>query len=123
VSLYENIYEIVRKIPPGNVTSYGKIATIVNCGARQVGYAMAATPSGQGIPWHRVINSKGEISARKEGSGDSNQKRLLIAEGIVFDRHGRVSFDDYGWIEAELPFWPEEIPGDEEIREHSRDEW
>jgi len=123
VSLYQDIYEIVRKIPSGNVTSYGKIATIVNCGARQVGYAMAATPSGQGIPWHRVINSKGEISARKEGSGDNNQKRLLIAEGILFDRHGRVSFDDYGWNEAQLPFWPEEFPGDEEALEHSQDEW
>ena len=69
MSLYDDIYQVVKQIPPGKVSSYGRIARIVGCNARQVGYAMAATPSGRDIPWHRVINSKGEISLRKDGKG------------------------------------------------------
>ena len=112
MSLYANIYDIVRRIPPGSVTSYGRIAKIVNTGARQVGYAMAAIPDGMDVPWHRVINSKGEISARTDGNGDSVQKHLLIAEGVIFDKNGRISFEQYGWAEADLPFWPEDFPDD-----------
>ena len=107
MSLYERIYEVVRRIPPGNVTSYGKIAKMVSCGARQVGYAMAATPSGEGIPWHRVVNSRGEISIRKEGEADHFQKQMLVAEGVMFDRNDRIDLDRYGWIEADLPFIPD----------------
>ena len=107
MSLYERIYEVVRRIPPGNVTSYGKIAKMVSCGARQVGYAMAATPSGQDIPWLRVVNSRGEISIRKEGEADHFQKQLLIEEGVVFDSNDRIDLDRYGWIEADLPYIPD----------------
>ena len=97
MSRYQEIYEVVKQIPPGAVASYGRIARMVRCSARQVGYAMAATPSQQGIPWHRVINSKGEISARKEGDGDSHQRQKLLAEGVVFDEKGRVDFARFGW--------------------------
>ncbi len=75
MNLYLDIYEVVKCIPPGKVSSYGRIAKVVNCGARQVGYAMAATPSGEEIPWHRVVNSQGEISARKEGNSDHRQRQ------------------------------------------------
>ena len=68
---------------------------------------MAATPSGEGIPWHRVVNSRGEISIRKEGEADHFQKQLLIEEGVVFDRHDRIDLDRYGWIEADLPYIPD----------------
>ena len=104
------ILETIQDIPRGCVANYGQIAEIAGIprGARQVGYAMAATPSGQGIPWHRVINSKGEISARKEGHGDSFQRQKLIEEGVLFDARGRVDFDRFGWIEAEFPFLPED---------------
>ena len=114
MSLYFDIYEVVKCIPPGKVTSYGRIAKVVNCGARQVGYAMAATPGGQDIPWHRVVNSKGEISARKEGDSDQRQRRKLMDEGIVFDRHGRIDFDQYGWEGIDtfvsLEDWPDDWP-------------
>ena len=94
--LYQRIYDAVGQIPHGAVTSYGRIARIVNCTARQVGYALAATPHGQNIPWHRVINGKGEISARK-GDGYSRQREKLLDEGVVFDQHGRVDFERFGW--------------------------
>ena len=102
-SLYRNIYEVVKRIPRGSVASYGRIARMVKCSAREVGYAMAATPPDQGIPWQRVINSKGEISARKEGGGDERQKQKLLDEGVVFDEKGRVNFERFGWVESELP--------------------
>ena len=113
VNLYQTIYEVVRRIPRGSVASYGRIARMVNCSARQVGYAMAATPPDEGIPWHRVINSKGEISLRKGGGGDDRQKQKLLAEGVVFDAQGRVNFDRFGWSEsgrvpADSPFPPED---------------
>ncbi len=96
---YRGIYEIVMRIPRGRVASYGRIARMAGCGARQVGYAMAAAPPGARIPWHRVINSKGEISARKEGGngGESRQRDKLLREGVVFDRNGRVDFARFGW--------------------------
>ncbi len=109
---YQAVYDVVRRIPEGKVTSYGRIAKMVNCSARQVGYAMAATPGGDDIPWHRVINSKGEVSVRKQGDGDHGQRKRLLAEGVVFDEKGRVCFDRFGWAEAEIPLMPEDRPGD-----------
>ncbi len=100
---YDKIRDIVKRIPAGNVTSYGKIARMAGCSARQVGFCLAATPAHAGISWHRVINSKGEVSERKEGGGAYRQKALLSDEGIVFDKNGRIDFERFGWIEAELP--------------------
>lgn len=97
-SLYDHIYAVVRSIPPGRVATYGQIAVIVGrCTARTVGYAMAAVPVGSDVPWHRVINSRGEISARREGDGDRRQRLLLEAEGVYFDALGRVDFHRVGW--------------------------
>ena len=113
VSRYHDIYEVVRRIPRGSVASYGRIARMVNRTAREVGYAMAATPPDRGIPWHRVINSQGKISPRKGGGGDQRQREKLLAEGVVFDQRGRVNFDRFGWREfdrerPEPPFPPED---------------
>ncbi len=102
MTLYQRIYEVVCRIPPGNVASYGRIARMVKTGPRQVGYAMAALTSDQDVPWHRVINSKGELSPRKNGKEDERQRQLLTEEGVLFDAKGRVDFDKYGWLEAEF---------------------
>ena len=102
--LYEKIYRVVRRIPPGQVASYGRIARMVKTGARQVGYAMAALEGDHDVPWHRVINSRGEISPRKDGCADERQRQLLVGEGVVFDTRGRVDFERYGWIEEDLPW-------------------
>lgn len=95
---YTDIYAQVRRIPRGKVATYGQIAALVGrCTPRMVGYAMAATPDGEGIPWHRVINSQGKISPRAGGDGDQHQRLLLEAEGIRFDRSSRVDLDRVGW--------------------------
>jgi len=103
ITRYEQIYEAVRRIPPGKVATYGQIAKIVGrCTARMVGYAMAALPAGSGVPWQRVINHKGEISTRSRGDGDLRQRRLLQKEGIRFDRTGRVNLKKVRWARPEL---------------------
>ena len=85
VSTYQSrVYALVRLIPHGKVASYGMIASLLpRVTARMVGYAMAATPKGSDIPWHRVINSAGKISARagSEGEGDNRQRAAMESEG------------------------------------------
>ena len=96
-SRYARIYALMRRIPPGQVASYGQLARLAGCTARQAGYAMAAVPAGHDLPWHRVINSQGRISARRGGGGEAEQHRLLTAEGVLFDRLGRVDLETVGW--------------------------
>ena len=96
--LYGRIHGIVRDVPAGRVTTYGQIASFLDrCSARQVGYAMAAVPPGSDVPWQRVINSRGRISLT--GADRERQRRLLEAEGIVFDGSGRIDLDRFGWRE------------------------
>ncbi len=95
--LYERIYRLVREIPAGRVATYGQIAKMVGSGPRQVGYAMAALPSRSGVPWHRVINAQGGISPRKEGDSGARQRTRLRAEGLRFDRRGRMDLAATRW--------------------------
>lgn len=98
MSMYERIYDLVRKVPPGKVVAYSQIARIAGgCSPRNVGYAMAALPFTTDVPWQRVINVKGEISRRKNSDVDLIQRQLLEAEGIVFDKRGTIDLDRYGW--------------------------
>ncbi|MEN4099453.1 MAG: MGMT family protein [Anaerolineaceae bacterium] len=98
IHLFPRIYAIVRQIPPGKVASYGQIASLAGCTAREVGYAMAAVKSDD-IPWQRVINSQGKISLGEQAGG-ALQRQLLLDEGIQFDDRGRVNFKSYGWLSA-----------------------
>lgn len=97
---YTRIYDVVRRIPRGRVATYGQIAGLAGLAghARQVGYAMSALEDGTRVPWHRVINARGEISQRSDPTaGDNGQRERLRAEGIVFDEDGRVSLAKYRW--------------------------
>jgi len=95
--LYERIYAVVRTVPPGRVATYGQIARLAGrCGARQVGYALAALPDGSDVPWQRVINSQGKISMRRSGHEDL-QRWLLEDEGVEFSLAGVVDLARFGW--------------------------
>lgn len=109
-SVYSRIYRCVEIIPAGKVATYGQIAKLINAsGARQVGYALSSTSHDIDIPWHRVINARGEISPRSSGpgtpkgkpagkrAGDSEQHQRLVAEGVVPNRYGRVDLAMYQW--------------------------
>ena len=103
------VWEIVKQIPEGIVSTYGQIASMIpppedvepdqytRLSPRWVGTAMNATPSGEGIPWQRVINSQGKISLPKGSSSADQQRGLLEMEGVEFDSQGRVDFDVVGW--------------------------
>jgi len=97
-NLYNDIYQIVKQIPPGKVASYGQIAGMLSkCTARMVGYALAVTPDDQKIPWHRVINSQGKISLRSNGETDVLQKALLESESIIFNKNGQIDLNIFRW--------------------------
>jgi predicted RNA-binding protein with PUA-like domain/alkylated DNA nucleotide flippase Atl1 len=93
---------VVRRVPRGKVASYGQIAKLAGLGnhARQVGYALHALsrPAGdaEDVPWHRVVNAKGEVALRRESEGGALQRALLEAEGVLFLR-GRIDLRRYGW--------------------------
>jgi len=103
------VWEIVKKIPRGKVTTYGRIAALIPppddvgeaeykaVGARWVGGAMAACPDD--VPWQRVINAQGKISERR-GGGSLLQRQLLEEEGVEFDDHDRVDLKKFGWNES-----------------------
>ena len=98
--LYQRIYDVVRQIPPGKVASYGQVAQVVGgCSARLVGYAMAALRHGAhpDVPWQRVINRQGRISIR-DPYGGFLQRQLLEEEGVRFDAHDQVNFEEDGWL-------------------------
>lgn len=90
------VYRIVRRIPPGRVLTYGEIAARVGRpgGARAVGHAMRVCPAD--IPWHRVVNARGGISARAPQSGMVTQRIRLEHEGVAF-RSGRVVLARHRW--------------------------
>src|ERR671927_562274 len=87
---YARIYDIVRRIPRGRVATYGQIASLAGLAgqARQVGYALHALPASTTVPWHRVINARGEVSARAEWGSELTQRFLLQREGVRFDARG-----------------------------------
>jgi methylated-DNA-protein-cysteine methyltransferase related protein len=99
---YLAIYKVVKKIPRGRVATYGQIAALAGMprAARQVGYALRATPDNVKIPWHRVVNAQGRVSMRLkdwQSGGDDLQKILLEAEGVEFDETGKINLKRYRW--------------------------
>lgn len=97
-SSYARIYAVVRRIPKGRVATYGQVAELAGLprAARQVGYAMAALRDDR-VPWHRVLNARGEISSRSDPGPERLQRLLLEREGVAFDAHGRVSLSRHLW--------------------------
>ena len=82
MSTWDPVYRLVKQIPRGRVLSYGALARALCLpgGARSAGRAMAATPSGKGIPWHRVVGERGKILIREPYA--SLQRKLLESEGV-----------------------------------------
>lgn len=100
MSTYEAIYAVVRQIPEGKVATYGQVAELANLPrqARLVGYALFRVDAASDVPWHRVINAKGEISESpfRQG-GDYLQRSRLEQEGIEFNQEGKINLREYRW--------------------------
>ncbi|MFC2036755.1 MGMT family protein [Chloroflexota bacterium] len=101
-SFFEQVYQVVRQIPPGRVATYGQIARLLAMphAARTVGWALHSLPDGSDVPWQRVINARGTISLGARGA--PIQRTLLEEEGIIFDERDRVDLDIYGWAGLDL---------------------
>jgi methylated-DNA-protein-cysteine methyltransferase related protein len=97
---YQRIYAVVRRIPKGRVATYGQVAELAGIPghARQVGYALHALPQGTTVPWHRVINAKGEISVRSLPGAELIQQQLLAREGVLLNGRGRVALARNRWV-------------------------
>ncbi|HET7881996.1 MAG TPA: MGMT family protein [Acetobacteraceae bacterium] len=92
---------MIRQIPKGWVATYGQVAARAGLPrrARLVGYVLQRLDGGTDVPWHRVVNAKGEVSySPSRNGGDALQRRLLEREGIVFDRNGRFDLERVRWL-------------------------
>ncbi len=105
---FEQVYAVIRLIPKGKVTSYGRIAMMLDAprGSRAVGYALRALKHKRNdsdyveIPWQRVVNAQGEISLA--GIAKQFQAELLEEEGVTISEKGRIDLQKYLW-EGLLP--------------------
>ena len=100
-NFYEQVYAVVKRIPPGKVTSYGRVASMLGRpnAARAVGYALSALKdqTNHGVPWQRVINSQGRISIVNREHSLNEQAELLKAEGVDVSDKLQVDFERYLW--------------------------
>lgn len=81
------------------MATYGQVARLAGIPGqpRQVGYALNAAPDGVRLPWHRVINARGEVSRRADSYSEGLQRAMLEAEKVAFDGRGRISLDRFLW--------------------------
>ncbi len=92
------VKQLIKTIPHGKVATYGQIATQAgnSRASRQVSWILHSCSKKDGLPWHRVINSKGCISLPPEG-GYEIQKKMLEIEGIAFKENGSIDLNKFRW--------------------------
>ncbi|AKU99571.1 methylated-DNA--protein-cysteine methyltransferase-related protein [Labilithrix luteola] len=93
---FEAVWKIVKKIPRGRVATYGQISQLIGRRLTPVGVGWAIRAAGDDrIPWQRVVNASGGISTDDQHPG--LQRAMLEAEGVRFERDGRIDLARYGW--------------------------
>ena len=105
VKLYRSIYAVVRRIPTGQVATYGQVAELAGIpgGARVAGAAMKTSKPSDRLPWQRVIGKAGKNRGRiaiHDPVGAAVQRQLLDDEGVVVGDTGLIALDRYGWLPA-----------------------
>lgn len=100
LNFYEKVYQIVRKIPYGKVTTYGHIAAHlgIKSSSRMVGYAMNSSHSLADLPAHRVVNRKGILTGKFHFPTPTLMEELLENEGIRIKNDKIINLKDYLWI-------------------------
>ena len=98
-NFFERVYEIVRQIPEGKVTSYGAIAKAIGAArsARMVGWAMNASHNLEDVPAHRVVNRIGLLSGKHHFEGTNLMQQLLENEGIQVVDNQIIDFEKHFW--------------------------
>ncbi len=94
----ERIWQVVARIPSGRVCSYGQVADLAGLPrrARLVGRILSRLPQGSRLPWHRVVNAKGELSLPAGSEGARLQRNRLESEGVCF-LGGRIPLSRFRW--------------------------
>jgi methylated-DNA-protein-cysteine methyltransferase-like protein len=100
-SFFDDVFEVVKLIPKGRVTSYGAVAAYLGTrgSARMVGWAMHATP-GPEVPAHRVVNSQGLLTGKIHFTPPSAMEKRLRAEGVKVKNDRVVDFRELFWDPA-----------------------
>lgn len=95
----QSVYDIVREIPVGKVTTYGEIARLLGQpqASRMVGYALKHVPETMILPCHRVVNAAGRLVP-----GWEEQRALLLQEGVCFKKNGTVEMTQSCWKYNEI---------------------
>lgn len=101
-NFFERVYDVVRLIPYGRVTSYGTIAKFLGAArsARMVGWAMNACNGREDVPAHRVVNRVGLLSGKHHFEGTNLMQQLLESEGIKVKEYKVVNFGKLLWDPA-----------------------
>ena len=101
---FSQVYEVVKLIPPGRVTSYGAIAAYLGSpgAARMVGWAMNASHhQPEFIPAHRVVNRNGLLTGKHHFDSPNVMRELLENEGLLFDENDQIlNFNERFWDPA-----------------------
>ena len=98
-SFFEDVYDVVRLIPKGRVTSYGAIAKYLGTGgsARMVGWAMNAVADRDDVPAHRVVNRAGVLTGKMHFSTPQEMQKRLEKEGILIKEDSIQEFKSIFW--------------------------
>lgn len=102
-SFFEKVYDVVRLIPYGRVTSYGAIAAYLGTrgSARMVGWAMNASHTAtENVPAHRVVNRKGLLTGKHHFGTPTIMQQLLESEGLVVVDDQIQDFEKHFWDPA-----------------------
>lgn len=102
---FERVFEVVRLIPPGRVSSYGAIARAIGSpqAARMVGWAVNQSFSGgEFLPAHRVVNRNGLLTGKRHFGGSDVMQQLLENEGILVENDRITDFEKHFWDPMEL---------------------
>jgi len=100
---FTQVFEVVKLIPTGRVTSYGAIARYLGTGgsARMVGWAMNASHThSEYVPAHRVVNRNGLLSGKHHFDSPNAMQELLEAEGLVIEDDRILNFKERFWDPA-----------------------
>lgn len=98
------VHDVARQIPPGRVTTYGAIADFLTLGsARMVGRAMSLSFAEDGVPAHRVVNARGELSGRGHFRPPEAMQQQLEDEGVAVENHRVRDFSALFWSPEEIP--------------------
>lgn len=98
-SFFQNVYEVVKLIPRGRVTSYGAIAQYLGTkgSSRMVGWAMNSAHSDATIPAHRVVNRVGMLTGKAHFNTPDAMQQQLEAEGVKVKNDQVMRFDEVFW--------------------------